>query len=69
MLVLIVKDDGCGFDVAAMKAGALAGGSMGVLGMQERAALIGGQLDLQSAPGDGSTLRMQCPMRLRGDAT
>ena len=69
MLVLIVKDDGCGFDVAAMMAGALAGGSMGVLGMQERAALIGGQLDLQSAPGDGSTLRMQCPMRLRGDAT
>ena len=69
MLVLVVTDDGCGFDVAAMKAGALAGGSMGVLGMQERAALIGGQLDIQSTPGAGSTLRMQCPMRLRGDAT
>ncbi len=69
MLVLVVKDDGCGFDVAAMKAGALAGGSMGVLGMQERAVLIGGQLDIQSTVGAGSTLRMQCPMRLRGETT
>ncbi len=68
LLVLVVKDDGCGFDVAAMKAGALAGGSIGVLGMQERAALIGGQLEIESSPGHGSTLRMQCPMRLRADA-
>jgi signal transduction histidine kinase/HAMP domain-containing protein/putative methionine-R-sulfoxide reductase with GAF domain len=66
-LVLSVQDDGCGFDVAAMRAGALAGGSIGVLGMQERAALIGGQLDIESAPG-ATTVRLRCPLRLRGDA-
>jgi signal transduction histidine kinase len=62
-LVLCVKDDGCGFDVAAMRKRALAGGSMGMLGMQERAALIGGQLDIASAPGQGSRVRLSCPLR------
>lgn len=67
-MVLSVQDDGRGFDVAAMRAGALAGGSMGVLGMQERAALIGGQFDIQSTPGHGSTVRVHFPLRLRGDS-
>ncbi len=68
-LVLSVQDDGCGFDVAAMRAGALAGGSIGVLGMQERAALIGGRLDIESVTGQGTTVRLTCPLRLRADAT
>lgn len=68
-MMLIVQDDGCGFDVAAMRAGALAGGSIGVLGMQERAGLIGGQFDIQSTPGHGSTVTVHFPLRLRGDST
>ena len=67
-LVLSVHDDGCGFDLAAMQKRAQAGGSIGVLGMQERATLIGGQLELQSTPGHGSTVRLRCPLRLRGEA-
>ena len=66
-MVLIVKDDGCGFDVVAMRADALAGGSIGVLGMQERAELIGGQFNIESAPGQGSTVRLHFPLRLRGE--
>ncbi len=67
-LILCVTDDGCGFDVPAMRQRARAGGSIGVLGMQERATLVGGRLDIESAPGKGTTVRMRCPWREREDA-
>jgi signal transduction histidine kinase len=38
---------------------------MGVVGMQERAALIGGRLTVESTPGQGSRLRLCCPLQLR----
>jgi two-component system sensor histidine kinase UhpB len=62
---LDISDDGRGFDVRAMMALSKAGGSMGVQGMQERAVLVGGNLQVESIPGSGSTLHMQCPLRLR----
>ena len=64
-LVLSVSDDGCGFDVAAMLDRASAGASLGLLGMRERASLIDGQLEIVSAPGQGSTVRLRCPWRVR----
>ena len=66
-LLLSVQDDGCGFDLAAVRAYALAGGSIGVLGMQERATLAGGQLDIASLVGQGSTVSLRVPLRRRGD--
>lgn len=65
-LVLNISDDGCGFDVQAMARQSQAGYSMGVQGMLERAVLVGGTLDVESEPGRGSTLHLQCPLRLRG---
>lgn len=65
-LVMTVQDDGRGFDVAAVRARANAGGSVGVLGMQERAALLGGRLEIESAPGGGTTLRARLPWRTAG---
>lgn len=62
-LVLYVQDDGKGFDMAVMHERAVAGGSLGVLGMQERATLIGGHLDIESEPGQGSTVLLRCPWR------
>ena len=62
-MVLLVQDNGLGFDLLAMRERAVAGGSLGVLGMQERATLIGGQLDIQSVPGRGTTLELRCPWR------
>lgn len=59
---LTVQDDGCGFDLAAMRERAKGGASLGVLGMEERATLIGAQLEIQSAPGQGSLLRVRCPL-------
>jgi PAS domain S-box-containing protein len=63
-LVLGIHDDGCGFDVAAVRGRASAGDSIGLLGMKERATLLGGQLDIESIPGLGSTVRMRCPLQL-----
>lgn len=66
-LVLGVQDDGHGFDRVAMRARAAAGGSLGMLGMEERAALIGAVLQIESAPGQGSRLHLRCPLLTRGD--
>ena len=60
-LTLTVHDDGCGFDAATMHTRAIGGESLGVLGMQERAALIGGDLQIESRPGQGCTVRFSCP--------
>lgn len=68
-LVLTVKDDGLGFDLQTMRERAKAGGSIGLLGMQERASLIGGKLDIESTPGHGSILRLSCPLRMLGEST
>jgi signal transduction histidine kinase len=55
-LQVIVEDNGCGFDGAtqAIKAGNHRG--LGLDGMRERLALIGGTLDVESAPGAGTTI-------------
>lgn len=64
-LVLTVSDDGRGFDFAAMRLRAQAGASLGVLGMEERATLVGGQLQIDSSPGQGSTVCLRCPWLLQ----
>jgi signal transduction histidine kinase len=57
-LILSVQDDGAGFDVAA----AQRSGRMGLLGMRERAELLGGTMTLDSRPGAGSHLRVELPL-------
>ena len=61
LLTMTVQDDGCGFDVTAMRERAVLGTSLGVLGMHERAVLINGQLDIESTPGEGSRVCLRCP--------
>ncbi len=68
-LLLSVQDDGLGFDLSAMRERAVAGGSLGVLGMQERATLVGGQLDIDSEPGRGTTVLFRCPWRQHEEPT
>jgi len=53
-VMLIVEDDGVGFDPGGT-AGA-AGQGFGLLGMQERAALIGATLQIESSAGAGTTI-------------
>jgi signal transduction histidine kinase len=56
-VVLTISDDGVGFDPA------VAGGitTYGLQGMQERAALIGAQLDVRSRVGEGSSVIVTVP--------
>lgn len=63
-LVLTIRDDGVGFDLAAARTRAIAGGSLGVLGMQERAMLIGGTLEIRTGLGEGCSVQLRCPWRV-----
>ncbi len=55
-VLLIVEDDGVGFDPA--EAGT-AGQGFGLIGMQERAALVGATLEIESAAGKGTTILLR----------
>jgi signal transduction histidine kinase len=57
---LQVRDDGCGFDMAAR---AQTRPAWGLLGMQERAALLGGRVMVQSQPGSGTQIEVEIPYR------
>ncbi len=59
---LSVRDDGCGFDPASARAGAAGAGGFGLLGMQERARLAGGEITVESRPGQGTLVRVRIPL-------
>jgi len=60
--LLIVEDDGEGFDVAQVRASAQKRGRLGLYGMEERASLVGGRLTVESAPGSGTTVVVEVPL-------
>jgi signal transduction histidine kinase len=62
-LALSVRDDGEGFDLDAARRRGAAGASLGLVGMEERAALAGGALELRSAPGHGTVLLATFPVQ------
>ncbi len=61
-VLLIIEDDGVGFEEGGQPG--TDGRGFGLVGMQERAALVGAQLDIESTPGQGTTIlvRMAVPM-------
>ena len=61
-LVLSVRDDGRGFDLAAAAGRAARGESAGLSGMEERAQLAGGRLEMNTAPGRGTEVRALFPL-------
>jgi signal transduction histidine kinase len=61
-LVLSVRDDGQGFDVESVRRRAGAAGSLGLVGMEERVALVGGSFELRSLPGKGSVMLATFPL-------
>jgi signal transduction histidine kinase len=63
-LLLSIKDDGTGFDLAAARQRALVGKSIGILGMEERAGLVGGTVEMHSAPGAGTHILVRFPLKL-----
>jgi signal transduction histidine kinase len=58
-LILIVEDDGAGFSPEGRSESS--GRGLGLVSMRERAALIGGSIEIESTPGKGSTVFFQVP--------
>jgi signal transduction histidine kinase len=67
--VVIVEDDGKGFDVEAVMGGAAHSRRLGLRGMEERAALIGGKLTIESRPGVGTAIFVEVPRAMDGHGT
>ncbi len=72
-----IRDDGIGFDLAELKTSSakdleemdanLSGGTrgLGILGMQERIELLGGELEILTVPGNGTQIHILVPLRER----
>lgn len=59
---LVIRDNGIGFDVAAVRGRPSSDLSLGLLGMQERVQLIGGQIEIRSDPEQGTQIRAVFPL-------
>jgi signal transduction histidine kinase len=60
-VTVTIRDDGCGFNVESVAQNGRP--TWGLLGMRERAALIGGQFSIQSSPGKGTRVKVTTPYR------
>ena len=60
-VTLRVEDDGTGFDQAEIS------GGFGLVGMHDRASLVGGSVTVESEPGAGTTVRAEVPARHRNE--
>jgi signal transduction histidine kinase len=63
-LDLIVSDRGRGFNVGDTMERASAGKAIGLLGIQERVSMLGGQVAIESTPGKGTTIRASMPVEV-----
>jgi two-component system sensor histidine kinase UhpB len=59
---LAIEDNGKGFNVEQAKTRARTGISIGLLGMEERARLVGGELTITSSPKTGTRLTASLPL-------
>jgi signal transduction histidine kinase len=65
---LVVEDDGKGFDPVQVP-GPSHQGRLGLYGMHERIALLGGTLSVESAPGQGTRIIAEVPLATRSGRT
>jgi signal transduction histidine kinase len=57
MLNLVVSDDGLGFVLDGSRPS-----SFGLVGMRERVLMLGGDMHLESEPGEGTSLSVRIPL-------
>lgn len=62
-LCLRISDDGRGFESSALRQGV----SFGLVGMRERVLMLGGTLQIDSQPGEGTTLWVRVPLDIDND--
>jgi signal transduction histidine kinase len=58
-LHLTIQDMGSGFDLSQRRSGGL-----GIIGMEERVRLVGGEITVNSKPGDGTQIDVRVPARV-----
>ena len=58
-LNLVIKDNGGGFDMPARTSDLVLSGKLGMIGMRERARLVGGTLIVQSEIGAGTKVTLR----------
>lgn len=63
-IVAEVRDEGRGFAPDRVQA---AGGGLGLLGMQERAVMVGGRVTVDSRPGEGTSVVIRIPVELEAE--
>jgi len=66
-VLAILEDDGRGFDAEAVTNSWGPRGRLGLLGMRERVALVGGTLTIESTPGVGTTIFARIPLSADGE--
>jgi PAS domain S-box-containing protein len=67
-LMLIIEDDGVGFNPEQEATPTSKGRGLGLVGMRERAALVGGRVEIESAPGSGTTVFARVPLPATGES-
>jgi two-component system sensor histidine kinase UhpB len=68
LLRATMRDDGRGFDAAGMLRKPWQDRGLGLAGMQERAALLDGAVEIESEPGAGALITVTIPLRQPGHA-
>jgi len=64
MFLAQVADNGRGFDVEAVESSYGSRGSLGLINLKERAQLVGGTINIESAPGQGTKVTLLVPIKL-----
>jgi len=59
---MTITDNGKGFSLSRLTGDLVKEGKLGVQGMEERARLIGGKLEIKSQPGKGTTVIVKAPI-------
>ncbi len=60
LLTLIIRDEGCGFNIEEAMGKPE---NYGILGMKERVELFGGEIDINSSPGQGTQVIVKVPLK------
>lgn len=68
-IMLAVSDDGCGFDYQEMLRAAPGKGGLGLMGARERLEFIGGEMHVDSRPGEGTTITLIAPPQAKSGRT
>ena len=68
-LMLMIEDDGIGFDPIRVRAERGMRGGFGLISIRDRAALLGGKLDIESAIGAGTTIYVSVPLNRAAEQT